>query len=118
MLNVLIQSLICFFAVYGVIQMVLYIYNGLHNVCFDKSEDVYIIVTVKNQQDTIEGIIRSLVWKSLNNKQGGIIPNILIVDMGSTDETVKILERLHGEYDFIQVTDSEGYTKILEKLVK
>lgn len=118
MLDILMQSLICFFAIYGIIQMVMNIYTWLHNMHFKKNDDVYIIVTVKNQQETIEGIIRSIVWKSLNNIHGGIVPNILVVDMGSTDETPRILDRLHLEYDFIQVTDSEGYAKMLEKIIR
>lgn len=118
MLNIIIQSIICFLALYGIIQMGLNIYDAIQNFRIPKKEDVFIIVTVKNQQDTVEGLIRSLVWKSLNNEHGGIIPNILVVDMGSTDETLEILERLHTEYDFIQVTDSKGYLKVLEKLIR
>ncbi|MGE4284668.1 MAG: glycosyltransferase [Clostridia bacterium] len=110
MMNIIIQSLVCFFAIYGVIQLGLKIYDDLHNFDF-KKDDIYIIISVKNQQDTIEGIIRSVVWKSLNNTRGGSIPYILVVDMGSTDDTVKILDKLCKEYDFIHVTDSEGYSK-------
>ncbi|WHH61526.1 glycosyltransferase [Petroclostridium sp. X23] len=117
MLDIFIQSLFCFFAVYGIIQMGVNIYNILHNFKL-KKDDIYIIITVKNQQETIEGIIRSVVWKSLNNTQSGMVPNILVVDMGSTDETVNILNKLCTEYDFIQVTDSEGYSKILQNLMR
>ena len=109
--------MICFFVIYGMIQMGFNVYNAISNVNSNKQDDVYIIITVKNQQDTIEGIIRSVVWKSLNNAHGGLVPKILVVDMGSTDETPQILSRLHDEYSFIQVTDSEEYVKILEKIV-
>ena len=116
MLTILIQSLICFFAVYGIIQMGINIYNELYKIPV-KKDDIYIIITVKNQQDTIEGIIRSVVWKSLNNTYGGIVPNILVVDLGSTDDTMQVLNRLLTEYDFIQVTDKEGYIELLEKIM-
>ncbi len=119
MLNIFLQSVLCFFIVYGVIQMGINIYHELNNIYFKKTDDIYIIITVKNQQDTIEGIIRSIVWKSLNSKRGGgNVPNILVVDMGSIDETPEILKRLCVEYDFIEVTDNTEYTKILEKLIK
>ena len=92
-------------------------YEWLHNMKIKRNDDVYIIITVKNQQETIEGIIRSVVWKSLNNSNGGIVPNILVVDMGSTDETLNILKRLNIEYNFIEVTDSKNYAKMLEKII-
>ncbi|MDK2799527.1 MAG: hypothetical protein PWP27_1905 [Clostridiales bacterium] len=119
MVEIIFQSLICFFAVYGVIQMGIQIYDYLYNFqSNNKKNDVYIIITVKNQQDTIEGIIRSVVWKSLNNNHGGIVPNILVVDMGSTDDTLKILDKLCMEYDFIEIADKEEYIKIMEKLMR
>jgi len=118
MLEVIAKSIACFLAVYGVIQMCLKLCDYLMNLRFDKKKgDIHIVITVKNQQDTIEGIVRSVVWKNLNNHNGGVIPEILIVDMGSTDDTPEILKRLHEEYDFIQVTDSQGYLKFLEKVL-
>ncbi len=114
MLTIIIRSAFCFFAIYGVIQIVLNIYREFHNI-FIKSSEAKIIVTVKNAQDTIEGIIRALVWKSLNNKQGGIVPKIIIADLGSNDETPKILEKLCVEYNFIEITDSEGLERITKR---
>ncbi|NLY42396.1 MAG: hypothetical protein GX066_00135 [Clostridiaceae bacterium] len=116
MMEILVQSLICFFALYGVIQLGLNIYNMINDYKLEKDK-VYIIITVKNQQDTIEGVIRSIVWKSLNNYHGGVIPNILVVDMGSTDDTPIILDKLCLEYDFIKVTNSKEYINVLEKMI-
>ncbi len=117
MLGIITQSALCFFAIYGIIQMALNIYKELHNILIDSSE-TKIIVTVKNGQDTIEGIVRALVWRSLNNKQGGIVPEILIADLGSEDETPEILKRLFEEYSFIEITDSRGLERIIEEINK
>jgi glycosyltransferase involved in cell wall biosynthesis len=84
----------------------------------EKEDDMYIIITVKNLQDKIEGIIRSIVWKNLNNSQGGRVPKILVVDLGSDDETPKILEKLCNEYDFIIATDKNEYAKFVEEMIK
>jgi len=100
------KAVFSFLAIFGLIQLCINAYAILNKICFDKVDgagDVHIIVTVKNQQDAIEGIVKSLVWKSLNNEYGGIVPNILIIDMGSTDETPKILEKLHRDYEFIKI---------------
>jgi len=118
MLDVILQSVICFLAVYGLIQMGFNIYDAFMDMRHDKQKNMYIIITVKNQQDTIERIVRYLVWKNLNNEYGGILPNILIVDMGSTDDTPEILSRLHREYNFIQVTDRQNYIKFMEKIIR
>ena len=103
------SSVVCFFAIFGVIQMLKYITGMVLN---SKSEFL-IVVTVKNQQDDIEGIVRSIAWKSLNGLGHSCVPTILLVDLESTDETPKILERLSNDYDFIKVTNRQGYIDLL-----
>lgn len=117
-LNIFMQSLICFLVVYAVIQIGIGIYNRLLNFSTEEKDEVYIIITVKNLQDKIEGIIRSIVWKNLNNRKGGKIPNILVVDLGSDDETPEILHRLCQEYDFIKCTDKKNYAKFIQDIIK
>lgn len=117
MINIIMQSVICFLVVYAIIQIGINIYNKLLNTEVEEKDDLYIIITVKNLEDKIEGIIRSIVWKNLNTKQGGRIPNILVVDLGSDDETPLILERLCKEYSFIQVTDKNSYSKFIEDII-
>ncbi len=116
-MNIFTQSIICFLVIYGTIQMILNIYEFFSK-SYLQDDNIYIIITVKNQQNTVEGIIRALVWRSLNNYYGGIIPNIFVVDMGSTDETLKILEKLRQEYNFIEVINKEQYKSILDKIIK
>ena len=115
-MNIIIQSTICFLTIYGAIQIVLNIYDFLCKNQF-KDDNIYIIITVKNQQDTIEGIIRAVVWRSLNNYYGGIVPTIFVIDMGSTDETLQILDKLCKDYEFIEVINKEEYEAILEKIM-
>ena len=85
--------------------------KNIFNMLCTTENDAVIVVKVRNQEDNIEGIIRSIVWKSIDN--GRIIPEILVVDLDSTDDTPDILERLSVRYDFIKVTDKQGYIDYL-----
>lgn len=112
-MNIFFDAVIWFFAIFGVIQFCKYIMESIFEFFRKKEEDQLIVITVKNQQDHIEGILRSVVWKSLNHKRGRQVPNILVVDLGSTDDTYTILERLCKEYQFLAVTDKQGYIDLL-----
>ena len=111
MMDILWNSAVCFFAIFGLIQMLKHIISMIIG---DKN-DFLIVITVKNQQDSIEGTIRSIAWKSLNRLGHSCVPTILVVDLESTDDTPKILERLSNDYDFIKVTNRQGYIDLLTK---
>ena len=105
MLLLILQAFVWFFVCFGIIQMVKLIINAYKRSVIN--ENYLIVVKVINKEDSIEGILRSIVWDHL--KQGSCPPPILVVDMGSTDDTVAILKRLASEYNFIHITDKDGY---------
>jgi len=111
MLNVFISAVVCFFAIFGIIQMFKCLYN---EICKYRN-DYTIVVTVKNQQDNVEEIIRATVWKSLNGLEGSNVPEIIVVDLGSEDETMDVLLRLSREYEFVKVLDRDEYIEFFEK---
>ena len=69
----------------------------------------YTILNVKNNEDCIEGVIHSLIQDIYSNKNNSSITNILVIDLGSQDNTVKILERLSKKYEFIHILHSNSY---------
>lgn len=111
MTDVFFPALICFFAIFGIIQLAKNIYN---EVC-KNSNEFFIVISVKNQQDYIEDIIRTTVWKSLHRLGGREVPQIYVVDCGSTDETLDILSRICDNYDFVTVLSREEYIAFMEK---
>ncbi|MDR0405660.1 MAG: hypothetical protein LBH54_02570 [Clostridiales bacterium] len=111
MTTVFLPAAVCFFAVFGVIQFVKNIYGA---VC-ERRGDFFIVISVKNQQDYIEDIIRTTVWKSLNRLGGREVPRIYVVDFGSTDDTLNILERICGDYEFVTALSREEYIAFMEK---
>lgn len=111
MADVFFSALICFFAIFGVIQMVKNIYG---EICKNKN-DFFIVISVKNQEEYIEDIIRTTVWKSLHRLGGREVPQIYVVDCGSTDNTVEIVKNICDDYDFITIFSREEYIAFMEK---
>lgn len=104
MMKLILDALFWFFACFGIIQLAKTVFLSFRKSAV--AESYLIVVKVINKQDTIEGILRSIVWDNLKR---GEVPPILVVDMGSTDDTPRILSRLEQEYSFIHVTDKNGY---------
>lgn len=106
-MSAVIMIVLSFFAVYGMLQMIA-------KTCFkarrEKSGAFFIhrVVGVLNSQETVEGMIRSLAWEDIREE-------VIAVDMGSEDDTLKILERLEKEYDFLHVMSIEEYREYLHR---
>ena len=100
-MQVLIATVVCFLAVYGVIQL-------LENLVTVKSrrkrelQQTHIVLRVKNQQDTIEGVIRAITWEPGAGE-------IIVIDMDSDDDTPVILKRLEDEFPFLHCMSKQEY---------
>jgi len=71
-------------------------------------EEIYTVVTVKDKQDSIEGIIRVLMCGRPNSG------NVIIVDLGSADGTLEIARKLILEYPLLLVYNKNEYIEFLE----
>ncbi len=76
------------------------------------SKDAFVVIKVRNQEKNIEGIIRGVIWQNLKVNRGGYVPNILVVDMGSDDDTEMIAQKLAAQYSFIFYTTEEKFNKM------
>ena len=90
-----------------VIQLAKIIYNEFCR----RNDEIFIVISVKNQQEYVEDIVRTTVWKSLHRLGGREVPQIYVVDCGSTDDTANIAERLCDEYDFVTALSCDEYIK-------
>ena len=106
--NVFVMSVVSFFALYGIIQLVKNIFLLFTN----PRDDFYLIIKVKNQQDSVEYLIRDAIWRNLGRHR--FIPRVYIVDNDSTDDTINILRRLEREYEFITVLTKDEYILLME----
>ncbi len=81
----------------------------------EKKTPTYIVLTVKNNEDCIEGVIRSLINELRFKNNPFVSSNILVIDLGSEDNTIKILERLSNKYEFIHILHSSSYIDIVSR---
>ena len=110
MLNFTLNCLFWICALYGLIEIIktiLYIHS-----CNKISTDgINLIVTVKNQEDKIEGFLRSLNFRLLYGKED-YVQNIIVLDLNSTDKTRQILENLSADYPNIKLLNWKEFSEI------
>lgn len=110
----IINAIIWTLALYGLIEIIktiIYVYSYTNL----KSDGIYIVVAVKNQENQIEGFMRSILFRLLYGKEE-YIKNIIVADLDSNDNTLGILKRLQKEYDNIKISDWKSCREIIENI--
>ncbi len=101
-------------ALYGLIEIiknVIYIctYTKL------KSDGIYMVIAVKNQEQKIEGFMRSILFRFLYGKEE-CVKDIIVADLDSQDETKQILHKMQKEYDILKVIDWKECKELIENV--
>ena len=101
-------------ALYGLVEIiknVIYIctYTKL------KSDGIYMVIAVKNQEQKIEGFMRSILFRFLYGKEE-CVKDIIVADLDSQDETKQILNRMQKEYDILKVIDWKECKELIENV--
>lgn len=115
MTDFIITSIIWVLALYGLIEIIKTIALAYTKIKFDK-EGIFVIIAAKNQEERIEGFVRSFLFRLIYGKDE-YIKEIYIADLNSTDKTKQIVEKLENEYKQIQVCDWQTCKQILERKV-
>jgi len=74
----------------------------------------YAVLFVKNNESSIEARIRMIAQKMLCDKS--LFYELLVIDLGSEDNTLKILDFLSTEYPFIRVICKDEYLSHIANL--
>lgn len=101
-------------ALYGLFEIIktiinIYTYTNL------KSDGIYVIIAVKNQEEKIEGFLRSFLFRVIYGKEDAI-NNIIITDLDSKDDTVNILNKLEKDYECIKVSNWRECKEVIESI--
>lgn len=112
--NFIINSILWIFALYGffeLVKQVIYIctYTNM------KADGIYIIIAVKNQEEKIEGFLRSVLFKILYGKEEEI-KDIIVTDLNSTDRTKEILNKLSTDYEYVKNTNWKECKEIIDNI--
>ncbi len=101
-------------AIYGffeIIKTIIYIFTYTKF----QSDGIYLIIAVKNQEEKIEGFLRSSLFKILYGKED-YIKNIIVSDLKSEDRTKEIAKKLEKEYDCLKVVNWKECKDIIDNV--
>ena len=109
--EIIAQAFIYLLAVYGFMSLIISIINSIQWKQGLKNSTYKLVLLVKNQEETIEGVIRNIYMENILSP---LIHNgkLVVLDMGSKDKTVYILNKLEEEYSDIEVLDWNSRNKI------
>lgn len=112
--NFILNSILWTFALYGLFDLIkqiisMYTYTNM------KEDGIYIIVAVKNQEENIEGFLRSILFKILYGKEE-CIKDIIVADLNSTDKTKEIIDKISTSYECIKITNWKECKDIIDNI--
>lgn len=112
--NFIINSVLWTFALYGLFELIKQIiymctYTNL------KADGIYVIIAVKNQEEKIEGFLRTSLFKIFYGREEDI-KDIIVTDLGSTDKTKQIVEKISQNYQGLKTANWEECKNIIDNI--
>ena len=114
MLDFILNGILWTLALYGlfeIIKNIIYIctYTNL------KSDGIYVIIAAKNQENKIEGFLRTILFRIMYGKEE-CVKDVIVTDLNSSDDTMKILEKLSKDYDGIKVVNWKECKEVIDNI--
>ena len=110
-------TLVSFFAMYGFVQVIIYIFDFVYDIKNLNDKVIYTVVAVKNEEKRAEGIARAILMKSLKNDSGVADNKVVMLDFDSQDDTNIILKKIEQEKKGLTVLNVNEFIKELEKSI-
>lgn len=114
-MSMLLEALFWFVVLAGIFSLITDVINYFFSHITSNKNTEYIVLPVKDCQESIEMHIRSAIWRKQHKKSKNT-SQIIVVDKGSSDDTKKIAEQIALDYDFVFVTDKDGYIDFLRNI--
>ena len=101
-------------ALYGlfeIIKNIIYIctYTNL------KSDGIYIIIAAKNQENKIEGFLRTFLFRIIYGREE-FVKDVIVTDLDSTDDTMKILTKLSKDYGNVKAINWRECKEVIDSI--
>jgi cellulose synthase/poly-beta-1,6-N-acetylglucosamine synthase-like glycosyltransferase len=101
-------------ALYGLFEIIKTILQ-LHTFTKMKADGTYVIIAVKNQEEKIEGFLRATLFKILYGREE-YLKNIMVADLGSTDNTKEIAKKLAKDYEILKVVSWKECEDLMDNI--
>jgi len=113
-MELLLNTIFWTLAIYGlfeIIKNIIYLctYTQL------KSDGIYLIIAVKNQEEEIEGFLRATLFKILYGRED-YFKNVIVADLKSTDNTKEIAKKMSNEYECLKVLSWKECKDIIDNV--
>lgn len=114
MWDFLLNTILWTLAIYGMIEI---IKNIIYICSFTKihSDGIYLIIAVKNQENIIEGFMRSFLFRLIYGKEE-LIKEVIVADLDSDDHTVDILRKMEKDQEMLKVTNWKDCKEVIENV--
>jgi len=112
--NFIFNTVLWTLALYGLFEIIKTIIN-IFTYTRLRSDGIYMIIAVKNQENKIEGFLRSVLFRIIYGKEE-FIKDIIITDLDSKDETPIILDKLHKEYNELKIANWKECKEVIESI--
>lgn len=112
--NFIINSILWTLALYGLFELI----SQIVNICTYtnmKADGIYMIIAIKNQEERIEGFLRSILFKILYGKEE-YIKDIIVTDLGSTDKTREIIDKMSIDYECVKIVNWKECKEIIDNI--
>ena len=114
MLEFVLNTIFWTLALYGLFEI---IKNIIYITTYTKmkADGIYVIIAIKNQEDKIEGFLRSILFKILYGREE-YLKNIIVADLESTDNSKEIAKKMSEEYEILKVTSWRECKDIMDNV--
>ena len=112
--NFIINSILWILALYGLFELIRQI---IYMITYTnmKADGIYIIIAVKNQEERIEGFLRSVLFKILYGKEENI-KDIIVTDLNSTDKTKEIINKMSTDYECVKIINWKECKQLIDNI--
>ncbi len=114
MLDFILNALFWSLSLYGLIEILRNIYYIITYTKM-KPNGIYMIIATKNQAGQIEGFLRNILFRLIYGKEE-MIKEIIVADLGSSDETKQIVDKISNDYTYIKSINWKECKEIIENI--